>query len=62
MTRYDNPNVAYSLMGQFIQHLANMGATDKELRKLFKKGSNATLLDIATIEVAHTHYEEECDE
>lgn len=60
--RYDTPNVPYRLLGTYIARLADIGATDKELKQLFKKGGNATLLDIAKIECAHTHQvaDDEC--
>lgn len=59
MIKYDKPNVPYRLLGSYIAKLADIGATDKELKKLFRKGGNATLLDIAKIECAHEHY---CDD
>lgn len=55
--RHDNPNIVFRLMGSQIYNLANIGATDKELRRLFRKGPDATLMDVARIEAAHTHYD-----
>lgn len=57
--RYDTPNVLYTLIGRHLTALAEMGATDKELKQFFKKGGNATLMDFAKIECAHTHYIQE---
>lgn len=53
---HDRPNVAYVHMGEFISMLAGMGASKSELNRLFAKGENATLLDIARIEARHTRY------
>ena len=53
---YDHPNLTYELVGNYIYQLANIGATDKELKKLFSKGGDATLKDIAKIRCKHTHY------
>lgn len=62
--RYDNPNVLYRLIGRHVTTLAEMGATDNELKQFFKKGGDATFMDFAKIECAHTHYiqenEDEC--
>ena len=51
---HDAPNYVYVHMGDWMRYLAHMGATDKELKRMFKKGGNASLTDIATIEHAHT--------
>lgn len=55
-TYHDRPNIVYRNIGECIYKLASIGATDKELKALFAKGKKITLLDIADIEVAHTHY------
>lgn len=57
--QHDMPNLVYVHMGQWIAHLAQMGATKGELKSLFAKGGKASLLDLATIERAHTRYKEE---
>ena len=51
---HDAPNYVYVHMGDWMRYLAQMGATDKELRRMFKKGGDASLTDIAAIECAHT--------
>ena len=56
IVEHDRPNTVYQLMGQQVYRLASMGATEKELAKLFKKGGNASLMDLARIEHDHTHY------
>lgn len=55
---YDKPNVVYRMVGKYIAMFADIGATDKELKQLFKKGPDTTLLDLAKLEEAHTHYRE----
>ena len=57
--RHDEPNVLMSLMTVQLNRLASMGATDKELNRIWKKGGDATLMDIAEVECRHTRYEEE---
>lgn len=59
MITHDKPNTTYRLLGETIYKLANMGATDKELKILFIKGERATLFDIAKIEAKHTHWKDE---
>lgn len=59
MITHDKPNTTYRLLGETIYKLANMGATDKELKVLFIKGAKATIFDIAKIEARHTHYKEQ---
>lgn len=44
------PNREYRLMGEIISRLASMGATEKELKRVFKKGGNLSILDIAKAE------------
>lgn len=58
-TEHDRPNLVYVHMGDWVRYLAQIGASDKELRKLFKKGGDATLTDVATIEAEHTRYKED---
>lgn len=58
-TKHDEPNVLMSLMTVQLNRLASMGATDKELNRIWKKGGDATLMDIAAVECRHTRYEEE---
>ena len=57
IVRHDNPNIVFRLMGSQIYNLANIGATENELRRLFRKGADVTIRDISEIECAHTHYD-----
>ena len=54
----DKPNLVYRLLGGYIYKLADIGATDEELKLLFSKGESATLEDIAQIEAVHTHFKQ----
>lgn len=58
-TKHDEPNVLMALMTVQLNRLASMGATNKELNRIWKKGGDATLLDIAEVECRHTRYEED---
>lgn len=42
-------NLKYVVLGQALIHLGNMGASDEELRALARRGSNATMRDVAEI-------------
>lgn len=53
-TEHDAPNYVYVHMGDWMRYLAQIGATDKELKRLFKKGADASLMDLSVIEQAHT--------
>ena len=43
-------NHEYKLLGAIISHLASIGATNKEIKKVFKKGPSLSILDICEAE------------
>lgn len=58
----DEPNRVYMHLGEIVQRLAAVGATDGELDMLFSKSGDLTLLDIALIEDRHFHLVKEVDQ
>lgn len=56
---HDLPNEVYRILANQIYILADHGATEEELQKLFSKGGRVTLKDIAKIDAKHTRYVDE---
>ena len=42
-------NLTYAILGEAIVHLANMGASDEQLRGIARKGARLTFKDIAEV-------------
>jgi len=45
----DEQNLTYAMVGQAIEHLARMGASDGQLSALAEKGGNMTFGDIIAV-------------